>query len=125
MFGEILRKLRKERGITQEELARIIGVERSSIGKYEGKSKVLPSDEVKQRIAEFFGVSMDFLFGLEPTQVKQSTSRQAEILGVDEIELLSLFRDLNAEGKGAVIQHARICHGNPRLLKDALVAMAK
>jgi len=52
MFAERLKQLRKEKGITQVELAQIIRVERSSVGKYEGKSRIIPSDDVKQRIAE-------------------------------------------------------------------------
>ena len=62
-FGDRLKTLRKERGITQEQLAVIIGVERSSIGKYEGKSKIVPSDDVKAKIAEYFSVSVDYLLG--------------------------------------------------------------
>lgn len=65
MFGEKLKKLRKERGITQEQLAAAIGVERSSIGKYEGKNPVSPSDDIKKRIAAYFNVSMDYLFDIE------------------------------------------------------------
>ena len=45
MFKDNLKKLRKEKKITQEELSKIIGVERSSIGKYES-SGVIPSVDV-------------------------------------------------------------------------------
>lgn len=65
MFADKLRALRKQKGVTQEQLAEAIGVERSSIGKYEGKGKdgkpIMPSDDVKLRIAEYFGVSIDYL----------------------------------------------------------------
>ena len=84
MFGERLKLLRKSRGITQEQLAEIIGVERSSIGKYEGKSKTIPSDDVKAKIADYFNVSTDYLLGrsdvAEPTknmfQVRLKTLRE-------------------------------------------------
>lgn len=62
MFSERLKKLRKEHKITQEFLADNIGVERSSVGKYESSS-VIPSTDVLIKIAEFFNVSTDYLLG--------------------------------------------------------------
>ena len=61
MFADRLKRLRKEHGYTQESLAAVIGVERSSVGKYEGKSGVIPSNDVLARIADLFGVSIDYL----------------------------------------------------------------
>lgn len=63
MFRERLKQLRRQKGITQEELARVIGVERSAVGQYEGKRAAMPSDPVKIKIAEYFGVSIDYLLG--------------------------------------------------------------
>ena len=56
-----MKKLRKQNGVTQEQFAKMIGVERSSVGKYE--TGTMPSMEVLQRIAAAFGVSIDFLLG--------------------------------------------------------------
>ena len=61
-FKETLKKLRKERKITQEQLAKEIGVERSSIGKYES-TNTIPSNEVLKNLSKYFGVSIDFLLG--------------------------------------------------------------
>ena len=63
--SEKLKTLRKERKITQEQLAKILGVERSSVGKYE--TGTLPSMEILTRIATYFGVSVDYLLGREDT----------------------------------------------------------
>ena len=65
MFADRLKRLRKEHGYTQESLAAVIGVERSSVGKYEGKSGVIPSNGVLARIADLFGVSIDYLLERE------------------------------------------------------------
>lgn len=62
MFKDNLKKLRREKKITQEELSKIIGVERSSIGKYES-SGVIPSVDVLNKIADYFNVSVDYLLG--------------------------------------------------------------
>ena len=63
MIGERLRMLRKKRGITQTELADVIGVKKSTISLYEtGKSD--PADEFKIAIAKYFGISLDYLIGV-------------------------------------------------------------
>lgn len=57
--GMILRKLRGDR--TQEEIAAILGITKSSWAMYERDERV-PRDEVKIRIAKFFGKSVEELF---------------------------------------------------------------
>ena len=57
--GMILRKLRGDR--TQEEIAAILGITKSSWAMYERDERV-PRDEVKVRISNFFGVSVQELF---------------------------------------------------------------
>ena len=68
MFRDRLKYLRKQRNVTQEQLASAIGVERSTIGKYEGHSQIMPSDDVKIRIAKYFGVTLDYLLENEPPE---------------------------------------------------------
>lgn len=60
-FGERLRRLRKERDITQNDLAEHIGVVPSAIGKYERVDNSYPSVDALIKIAEFFDVSIDYL----------------------------------------------------------------
>ena len=72
MLSDKLKNLRKQKGLTQEGLAKILGVERSSIAKYEGKENVMPSHEVLFAIAAYFGVSYDFLLG-EPQTKSENT----------------------------------------------------
>lgn len=63
MIGERLKKLRKEKKINQEDLAKIIGVQKSTISLYElGKND--PSDKVKIAIAQYFNISLDYLIGV-------------------------------------------------------------
>lgn len=68
-FKDKLKELRKNAKITQEQLANIIGVERSSVGKYESSSTI-PSNDTLCKIAEYFHVSTDYLLGKEesPTE---------------------------------------------------------
>ena len=62
-FGERLRKLRKERDVTQTALAEVIGVVPSAIGKYERLPQSFPSVEALVKIADYFNVSIDYLLG--------------------------------------------------------------
>jgi len=63
MIGERLKMLRKNRKITQEELAEILNIQKSTVSLYEtGKSD--PSDEVKIKIAKYFKISLDYLAGI-------------------------------------------------------------
>jgi DNA-binding XRE family transcriptional regulator len=57
--GTILRKLRGDR--TQEEIATALDITKSSWAMYERDERV-PRDEVKIRIAKFFGKSVEELF---------------------------------------------------------------
>ena len=61
-FSERLKNLRKKKKITQEQLAQIINVERSSIGKYES-TNTIPSNDTLIKIAKYFNVSTDYLLG--------------------------------------------------------------
>ena len=62
MIGERLTELRKDAGLTQEELGRMLNLSNFNISAYEC-DKNEPSDEVKLKIAEFFGVTTDYLMG--------------------------------------------------------------
>ena len=59
-FGEVLKKLRKHQAINQVDLAANVELDRSAIANYE-RGHRLPSIEVLVDIAEFFGVSLDYL----------------------------------------------------------------
>ncbi|MCI8497675.1 MAG: helix-turn-helix transcriptional regulator [Clostridiales bacterium] len=63
MMGEWLADLRKDKGLTQTELAAILGIDRRNYGNYERGCRE-PNDELKIKIARYFNVSLDYLLGL-------------------------------------------------------------
>ena len=69
IFGEILSELRKDRGLTQQDLANQLSVSVHTISSYE-RNLILPSDEIKIQIAKLFNVSLDYLFGVTPNPSK-------------------------------------------------------
>ena len=63
MLGERLLDLRKDAGLTQDELAAILNINKHSISSYERDINE-PSDAVKIEIAKYFQVSIDYLLGI-------------------------------------------------------------
>ena len=63
-FGERLRELRKEKNIGQIELAKQLGVGKSIISLWEN-DECEPTLSKLVVIAKFFGVSIDYLCGIE------------------------------------------------------------
>jgi len=64
-INEQISFLRKQKGITQEELAQALGVTNQSISKYESGA-CCPDIQLLPDIATFFGVSIDELLGYKP-----------------------------------------------------------
>lgn len=60
-FGIRLKQLRRNTDITQRELADIVGVVPSAIGKYERLPNSYPSVEVLIKLSEYFNVTVDYL----------------------------------------------------------------
>lgn len=68
-FSSRIKQLRTERGITQEQLASMLKVSRSTIGMYES-GKREPDFETSEAIADIFNVDMDFLMGRSDVERK-------------------------------------------------------
>jgi transcriptional regulator with XRE-family HTH domain len=64
MFGNKLKQLRINSGLTQEELGKKFNLGKSSISMYES-GKNFPDLDMIKNIATFFGVSADYLIGVE------------------------------------------------------------
>lgn len=64
MFAEVLKNLRNSHNLSQEGLASIIGVSKSTIGMYEQGKRIPKADATLKKLAEYFNVSIDYLMGL-------------------------------------------------------------
>lgn len=77
-FAERLRKLRIEKNLRQDELAKVLNISRQSVSNYENGAR-FPKDEVLiHKISKFFNVSIDYLLGA--TNIRASLSN-----GVDNL----------------------------------------
>lgn len=61
-FGERLQALRKEKGVSREELAQALQLSYSAIAKYETNIRK-PDQETLKKIADYFDVTVDYLLG--------------------------------------------------------------
>ena len=64
IFAERLRDLRLERNLTQQALAQDLGVTQPAIQRWEASLQI-PNIQICSKIAQYFGVSLDYLAGLE------------------------------------------------------------
>ena len=62
MKGSRIKLLREEKGLKQEELAKMLSIAPSTIGMYERDARE-PNDEIKLKMCELFDCSMDYLTG--------------------------------------------------------------
>lgn len=69
IFNERIRELRIEHGMTQDQLSKLIFVERGTISKYEVKGH-FPDIDILIRIADVFDVTLDYLVGRTDCQTK-------------------------------------------------------
>ena len=61
-FGENLVNLRKRKGVSQEQLAEVLGLTRQTISKWE-LNQSTPDLQYILQMGEFFNVSLDYIFG--------------------------------------------------------------
>jgi transcriptional regulator with XRE-family HTH domain len=91
-FGEKISKLKKTKKMSQIELAKITGISRDAISKYE-RGDVSPSVEYAKRIAEALGVSLDYLV---------SDSEQEEALDNEAVRRIKEIQGLPPQEKDKV-----------------------
>ncbi len=82
MLGQMIRRLRTERGLKQEELGKAVCASKQSVSNWENEN-IMPSVEILVRLAEFFGVTTDYLLGREG-------SRHLDTDGLSDIQLTHL-----------------------------------
>lgn len=112
--ADLILVLRKEKGLTQQELGDILGVSSKSISKYE-RGICLPSDEVLLKMTSFFNISLEEL--LNGKRNKSNKNFKMFIFFVILITIFTFFltklsnrqvlfklnsSDLNVEVKGDI-----------------------
>ncbi len=110
IFGERLRRLRNEKGLSQEGLAIALGISKGSLGFYE-TCKNTPDIVTLDRAATFFDVPLDYLLGR--TDVKSTDEDLQAIsnsLGISEkaAENMRKYASTYQEPLNAVLESEKL-----------------
>lgn len=95
-----LRNLRLNQGVSQQQLADVIGTTQQSINKYENHSTE-PDIDTLIKIADYFQVSVDFLIGHSMNSVSQAPAEDWTLTR-EETSLLKDYRQLSREEKDSI-----------------------
>lgn len=98
-IGQRIKSLREQKNLAQKELATILKIGNSTLSQYETGTRT-PSDDMKIAIANYFGVSLDFLLGRNE---KEPASISTDGLSERDIRLVKWFRSLPAEKQKAIL----------------------
>ena len=112
-MGERIHYLRKKSKMTQEDLAKVLGIGRSAILKYEkGHVENLPKATI-EKMATVFGVSPSYIMCFDQWDNEEQLSDEVALIeriqakwGKDAVELLHLFTEMNGDGKSALLEMA-------------------
>ena len=78
-FAERLKDLRTKRGYSQQDLAKKLGISKSTISMLEVGSRQ-PSKEMMELIADYFNVTLDYLMGKDDVSFYFFTPEQSDLL---------------------------------------------
>lgn len=107
-----IRKTRKEKGLTQEELAERMGVTQSMVGQYE-TNKQPPKLDTLKKIAKALDVPENYLligeedFVAGPVVLSSITHGSARITTDAEKQIMECFELLNLEGRREALKRIR------------------
>ena len=87
-----LKQLRKEKGLTQQELSEVIAVSYRTIQNWENGESQIKSEKIQQ-LADFLGVSVGYLLGYEPESEQVSNYQKIKIHFTNGEELSFLVRN--------------------------------
>ena len=118
MLGDRLRAIRKEHGLTQQNIADVLGVDRTTYTVYEGGS-ITPSPATLVKLSQIYNVTVGYLIGVEenhPELRKIPEEKQMEkllssdpisLLKKEEKELMLYFRVLSDAEKRKIIDEMK------------------
>lgn len=92
-FGTILKKLRQDNNLTQDELAKKIDTSRSNIANYEN-DKNMPSIDILEKLSKLFNCTTDYLLG-------KSDVKNPQQIDLDDMDIAfaSGIKGLNKENQ--------------------------
>jgi len=93
-LGQKITKIRKEKKLSQVDVASFVGVSRDAISKYE-RDDIIPSVENANKIAKVLGVSLDYLM---------SEDDNLEVVDIDMLNRMKEIQRLAEDDKSTVVK---------------------
>ncbi len=62
ILGKRIKKLREKNNLNQLEFSKILNISNTTLSQYEAGNRT-PSDKIKEKVADYFKVSVDYLLG--------------------------------------------------------------
>ena len=79
LFGDRIKQLRSNAGMTQAELGKLVGVSDRVLGYYEANERFPRKQEVIAKFAEVFQVSVDYLLGTDGSFMQAASDEYGAI----------------------------------------------
>lgn len=99
--GNYIKELRKSKGLTQEELGVLVGVQRAAVQKWEsGMTQNLKRITI-QTLADYFNVSPASFFDTKSTS---NNDNIFENMDYNERQIIQNYRNLSDQGKEYILQ---------------------
>lgn len=117
LFAERLKKLRDERGYTQGDLAKHLGVSQPTIVEYE-TGKKMPRPDKLIKLAQLLGTSVDYLLG--ETDEKEPMDEIKKEIESSTPDLLEILKRTRPHVNGIPIGEAEA-----KIIKDILIGYLK
>lgn len=107
-IGKKIRSLRLQKNIPQNDLARILGVSKSTMSNYE-RNHSTPDPDLLVKLADYFHVSIDYLFDYNELHHSELTRESSDYnrldsspLNKDEWNVLNYYNRLSDENKDLI-----------------------
>lgn len=77
-IGDRMKKLREEKGLMQQDVCNALDIEQSTLANYENNRRV-PKTDILIEIANYYGVSLDYLVGRVDDRFDSSKRRPKDL----------------------------------------------
>ena len=96
-----LKEIRESKGMTQTQLGEVIGAKKSAVSLWESGKRQIDNNTLKS-LADFFGVSVDYILGRDQEETDQAAITTA--LLTREERMLQMFRQMDEKEQDAFIK---------------------
>lgn len=103
-YGDRLKDIRKYEGLTQKDIAKVLGIDAKTYGLFENQFKIIPLYHLNT-LANYYNISVDYILGL--TNIK-SYDNSLKTDNIDRMLLGDNLRKFRKENKITLVKLAEV-----------------